>query len=181
MCHFQAQKWKNFPTEQALTFFFFGDHPNFRLCFRICTLGSTIKSATAPHRPAFVGVLIEMFINLVKSVVFHRSKKRDLRSKKRDKASKSGTVPPKAGRMVTLDIYQLELAKFMYQLHHNQLPKNFYHSFHEINTIYQHETRLINLTAYCRPRINKLFCQKLFSHRGSKLWGYLESELKSMH
>ena len=27
------------------------------------------------------------------------------------------------------DIYQLELAKFMYQLHHNQLPKNFYHSF----------------------------------------------------
>ena len=40
--------------------------------------------------------------NVVKSVVFHSSKKRDLRSKKRDKASKSGTVPPKAGRMVTL-------------------------------------------------------------------------------
>ena len=41
-----------------------------------------------------------MSINLVKSVVIHRSKKRDLRSKKRDKASKSGTygnpsrVPP---------------------------------------------------------------------------------------
>ena len=79
------------------------------------------------------------------------------------------------------DIYQLELAKFMYQLHYNQLPKNFYHSFRKLNTIHQHETRLINWTAYYRPRINKLFSQKLFSHRGSKLWGNLESELKSMH
>ena len=43
------------------------------------------------HRPAFVGELIEMSIKLAKSVVFHRSEKRDLRSKKRDKASKSGT------------------------------------------------------------------------------------------
>ena len=72
------------------------------------------------------------------------------------------------------DIYQLELAKFMYQLHHNQLPKNIYHSFRKINTIYQHETRLINSTAYYRPRKNKLFSQKLFCHRGSKLWGNLE-------
>ena len=70
---------------------------------------------------------------------------------------------------------------FMYQLHHNQLPKNFYHSFHKINTIYLHETRLINSTAYYCPQINKLFSQKLFSHRGSKLWGNLESELKSMY
>ena len=83
-------------------FFFFGDHPNFRLCFRTCTLASTIKPATASHCPAFIGELIEVSINLVKSVVFHRSKKRDLRSKKRDKASKSGTVQPKARRMVTL-------------------------------------------------------------------------------
>ena len=79
------------------------------------------------------------------------------------------------------DIYQLKVAKFMYQLHHNQLPKNFYHSFRKLNTIYQHETRLINSTAYYRPRMNKLFSQKLFSHRGSKLWGNLELELKSMH
>ena len=79
------------------------------------------------------------------------------------------------------DIYQLELAKFMYQLYHSQLPKNFYHSFRKLNTIHQHETRLINSTTYYRHRINKLFSQKLFSHRGSKLWGNLESELKSMH
>ena len=79
------------------------------------------------------------------------------------------------------DIYQLELAKFMYQLHHNQLPKNFYHSFRKINAIHQHETRLINSTAYYRPRINKLFSQKLLSHRSSKLWDNVESELKSMH
>ena len=39
------------------------------------------------------------------------------------------------------EIYQLELAKFMYRLHHNQLPKNFYHSFRKINIIHQHETR----------------------------------------
>ena len=55
------------------------------------------------------------------------------------------------------DIYQLELAKFMYQLHHNQLPKNFYQSFRKLNTIHQHETRLINSIAYYRPQINKLF------------------------
>ena len=42
------------------------------------------------------------------------------------------------------DIYQLELAIFMYQLHHNQLPKNFYPFFRKLNTIHQHETRLIN-------------------------------------
>ena len=77
------------------------------------------------------------------------------------------------------DIYQLELAKFMYQLHHNQLPKNFYYFFRKINTIHQHEMRLINSTAYYRLRINK-FSQKLFSNRGSKLWGNLESELKRM-
>ena len=60
------------------------------------------------------------------------------------------------------DIYQLELAKFIYQLHHNQLPKNFYHSFHKINTIHQNETRLINSTAYYCPQINKLFSQIYF-------------------
>ena len=46
------------------------------------------------------------------------------------------------------DIDQLELAKFMYQLHRNQLPKSFYHSFRKLNTIHQHETRLTNSTAY---------------------------------
>ena len=79
------------------------------------------------------------------------------------------------------DIYQLELAKFMYRLHHNQLPKNFYHSFHKTNTIHQHEARLINSTAYYHPQINKLFYQNLFSRRGLKLWGDFNSELKSMH
>ena len=34
-------------------FFFFGDHPNFRLWFQICTVASIIKPATAFHRPAF--------------------------------------------------------------------------------------------------------------------------------
>ena len=72
------------------------------------------------------------------------------------------------------DIYQLESAKFMYRPHHNQLPKNFYHSFRKINTIHQHETKLTKSTAYYRPRMNKLFCQKLFSHRGLKLWGNLD-------
>ena len=79
------------------------------------------------------------------------------------------------------DIYHLELAKFMYRFLHNQLPKNFYPSFRKINTIYQHETRLINSTACYRSRINKLFYQRLSSHRGSKLWGNFKSELKSMH
>ena len=88
---FSSPKVEKFCNRAGVDLFFFGDHPNFRLCFRICTLASTIKPATASHRPAFVGELIEMSINLVKSVVFHRSKKRDLRSKKRDKTSKSGT------------------------------------------------------------------------------------------
>ena len=100
---FSSPKVKKFCNRAGVDlFFFFGDHPNFRLCFQISTLASTIKPATASHHPALVGKFIAMSINLVKSVVFHWSKKRDLRSKKRDKASKSGTVPPKAGRMVTL-------------------------------------------------------------------------------
>ena len=60
------------------------------------------------------------------------------------------------------DIYQLELAKFMYQLHHNQLPKNFYYSFRKLNTIHQHETRLINSTAYYRPPINNYLAKNYF-------------------
>ena len=77
------------------------------------------------------------------------------------------------------DIYQLELAKFMYRLHYNQLLKNFI-TLHEMNTIHQHETRLINLTAYYHPQVNKLFCKKLFCHIGSKQWDDLRLELKSM-
>ena len=87
---------------RTLTFFFFGDHPNFRLLFQIRTLGSIIMPSNALYRPAFVREIIEVSINLVKSVMLHRGKKRDFRSKKRDKASKSVIVPPKAGRMVTL-------------------------------------------------------------------------------
>ena len=67
------------------------------------------------------------------------------------------------------NIYQLELATFMYQLHHNQFSKNFHHSFREISIIHQHQTRLINSIGYYRPRINKMFRQKLYSHRGSKV------------
>ena len=49
------------------------------------------------------------------------------------------------------DIYQLELAKFMYQLHHNQLPKNFYHSFRKMNTIHKHENEIDKFDCLLSP------------------------------
>ena len=70
LCDLRAQMWINFVTVDVLTFFF-GDHPNFCLLLQIRTLGSAIKLATALHRPAFVGEVIEMSINLVKSVLLH--------------------------------------------------------------------------------------------------------------
>ena len=67
---------------RALTFFFFfGDHPNFRILFQIRTLGSIIEPSNALHRPAFVREIIEVSINLVKSVLLHRAKKRDCPAK----------------------------------------------------------------------------------------------------
>ena len=45
--------------------FCFGDHPKFRLWFQSCTVTSTIKPATASHRPAFDKKNVAGTINFV--------------------------------------------------------------------------------------------------------------------
>ena len=53
------------------------------------------------------------------------------------------------------DVYKLELAKFMYQLHHNRVPKSLTESFVKITDINTHKTRQAQNVVYFRPRVKK--------------------------
>ena len=53
----------------------------------------------------------------------------------------------------TDEIYEFELYKFMYQLHHGKLPEVFYNSFTNINSIHVHDTRFKDSATYFLPRV----------------------------
>ena len=77
------------------------------------------------------------------------------------------------------DVYKLELAKFMYQLHHNLSPKSLTESFVKITDIHAHNTRQAQNVVYFRPRIKKNnIAVGLKSHRGSKPWETIDKPTK---
>ena len=80
-----------------------------------------------------------------------------------------------------LEIYKLELGKFMYQLYHNKLPADFILSFKKISQIHSHETRQINTTTYFLPRMKKSLGHSLLAYRGVQLWRKIENDIKDRH
>ena len=53
------------------------------------------------------------------------------------------------------NVYTLDLAKFMYQLHHNLVPRSLTESFVKITDIHAHKTRQAQNVVYFRPRVKK--------------------------
>ena len=58
-------------------------------------------------------------------------------------------------------IYKLELAKFMFALHNNRLPKIFYDSLTKLESVRDHSTRQLTKNVYFEPPINKNIGRKI--------------------
>ena len=75
-----------------------------------------------------------------------------------------------------IDVYKLELAKFMHKLFNYKLwPQNFT----KIEQIHAYETRRPNKSNYFLPRASKTAGQHKFEYRGVKLWNNISEELKN--
>ena len=78
-----------------------------------------------------------------------------------------------------VDVYKLELAKFMHKLFNNKLPKLWQQNFTKIEQIHAYETRRPNKSNYFFPRVSKTARQHKFEYRGVKLWNNMSEELKN--
>ena len=63
------------------------------------------------------------------------------------------------------DIYQLELAKFMYQLHHKKFKTALNDCFVDIANIHSHNTRTKHNLVYFKPRVQTSGGKKSLSYR----------------
>ena len=77
------------------------------------------------------------------------------------------------------DVYKLELAKIMYQLHGGKLPKSFYDRFAKINAVHNYSTRQTKNLVYFKPRVKKTIGKELILHRGSSLWKEIDNSVKN--
>ena len=77
------------------------------------------------------------------------------------------------------DIYGLELAKYMHQLHNNKLPFFLYEDYVELNEIHSHNTRQTQNAVYFNPRVKKSIGKELLVYKGAKLWENVDGSTKS--
>ena len=78
------------------------------------------------------------------------------------------------------DIYVLELAKFMYQLHHKKFKTALNDCFVDIRKIHSHNTRTKDNSVYFKPRVQTSAGKKSLTCRGIELWGKIESDVKEL-
>ena len=78
------------------------------------------------------------------------------------------------------DIYLLELAKFMYQLHHKKFKTALNDCFVDITKIHCHNTRTKNNVVYFKPRVRKSAGKKSLTYKGLELWGKFEPDVKHL-
>ena len=78
------------------------------------------------------------------------------------------------------DIYLLELAKFMYQLHHKKFKTALNDCFVDITKIHCHNTRTKNNLVYFKPRVRKSAGKKSLTYKGFELWGKFEPDVKQL-
>ena len=62
------------------------------------------------------------------------------------------------------NIYKLELAKYIYQLHYGTLLKSFYDRFIKLSAIHNYSTRQKQNLVYFRPQIKKTIGRELLTH-----------------
>ena len=78
------------------------------------------------------------------------------------------------------DIYRLELAKFMYQLHHEKFKTALNDCFVDITNIHSHNTRTKQNLVYLKPRVQTSTDKKSLTYREIDLWGKIKPEAKEL-
>ena len=78
------------------------------------------------------------------------------------------------------DIYRLELAKFMYQLHHKKFKTALNDCFVDITNIHSHNTRTKQNLVYFKPRVQTSTGKKFLTYRGIDLWRKIKPEVKEL-
>ena len=78
------------------------------------------------------------------------------------------------------DIYLLELAKFMYQLHHKKFKTALNDCFVDITKIHSHNARTKHNFVYFKPRVQTSAGKESLTYRGIELWGKLEVDVKEV-
>ena len=78
------------------------------------------------------------------------------------------------------DMYDLELAKYMHQLHNNKLLFSLYEDYVKLNEIHSHNTRQTQNAVYFEPRVKKSIEKELLDYRGAKLWENIDNSIKSL-
>ena len=81
--------------------------------------------------------------------------------------------------MKLVNVYKLELAKFMLELFNNKFAKLWQQNFTKIEEIHDYETRRPNKSNYFLPCVFKIEGQHKFEYRGVKLWNNISEELKN--
>ena len=76
------------------------------------------------------------------------------------------------------DIYLLEPAKFMYQLHHKKFKTALNDCFVDITKIHCHNTRTKVNLVYFKPRVQTSGGKKSLTYRGIELWEKIEPDVK---
>ena len=78
------------------------------------------------------------------------------------------------------DIYLLELAKFMYQLHHKKFKTALHDCFVDITKIHSHNTRTKDNLVYFKPCAQTSEGKKSLTYRRIELWGKIERDVKEL-
>ena len=77
------------------------------------------------------------------------------------------------------EIYELELAKFMFALHNNRSPKIFSYSLAKLESAHDHNTRRLTNNVYFKPLVNKNIGIETILYRGESLWGEIDMNIKT--
>ena len=64
------------------------------------------------------------------------------------------------------DIYKFNLAKFMFAFHNNRLPKIFYDSLTNLESVHNNITRQLIKNVYFKPSVNKNIGGETILYRG---------------
>ena len=78
------------------------------------------------------------------------------------------------------DIYKLELAIYMYKLHHTYLPSSLMNSYTKIESIHTHNTRQVENITFYKPRVNKSIGKNLLVYRGNTIWNEINNFIKKI-
>ena len=80
------------------------------------------------------------------------------------------------------DIYKLELAKYMYKLHHRYLPSSLMNSYTKIESIHIRNTnRQVENISFYKPRINRSSGKNLLVYRGNSIWNAIKNFIKKLN